>query len=141
MKTIRYDGEGWGVCFDGEYLYMTNGSDSLYWRNPESFDVRGVHQVTSGGSPVRNLNELECVGDYVYANVYQEDRIVQIEKTSGRVVRNIDALRLRLMSGAPADGEAVLNGIAYDPRNDVFFLTGKLWPAMYVVRFVGAGSD
>ena len=138
-RSVRYEGEGWGLCFDGASLYMTNGSDSLYWRDPETFQVRGVRQVTVAGSPVRYLNELECVGKYVYANVYKQDQIVQIEKTSGRVVRTIDALRLRLMSGSAADGEAVLNGIAYDEQTEFFFLTGKLWPTMYVVRVVGKG--
>jgi glutamine cyclotransferase len=133
-RTIPYEGEGWGLCFDGRDLYMSNGSDSLYRRDPATFAVRGVQRVTSQGQPVPRLNELECVGEHVWANVYQEDRIVQIAKSTGQVVRAVDGYQLRLASGVPADGESVLNGIAYDPRTDVFFMTGKRWPETYVVR-------
>ena len=32
--------------------------------------------------------------------------------------------------------EAILNGIAYDPADNTFLLTGKLWPKLFRVRFV-----
>lgn len=140
QHTFRYDGEGWGLCYDGVHLFMSNGSDSLYRRDPETFARVGeALQVTSAGRPVHRLNELECVADYVWANVYQEDRIVQIEKATGRVVREVSAFHLRLASGVPNDGNAVLNGIAYAANADVFFITGKLWPTMYVVRIAEDG--
>jgi len=138
QRTFRYDGEGWGLCYDGTDLYMTDGSDTLYRRDPQTFEVLGTVRVTSAGTSVPRLNELECVGDHVWANVYLEDRIVQIDKASGRVVRAVDGFQLRLASGAPAD-DGVLNGIAYDPRTGLFFLTGKLWPKLYVVRIAGEG--
>jgi glutaminyl-peptide cyclotransferase len=134
LQTHRYDGEGWGLCYDGVSLYMSNGSDSLYLRDPKTFSVLGALPVTSGGRPARRLNELECVGDHVWANVFQEERILEIEKATGRVVREIDGFQLRLAAGIANDGDAVLNGIAYAPENDAFFLTGKLWPKMFVVR-------
>ena len=137
-RELAYEGEGWGLFFDGSEFFMSNGSDSLYRRDPKSFTVLDVQAVRAKGEAVRRLNELECVGDHVWANVYQEDRLVQIEKTTGRVVRRVDASRLSLLSGIPRDGDAVLNGIAYAPEADVFFLTGKLWPEIYVVRIVGA---
>lgn len=133
-RTHRYEGDGWGLCFDGRYLYMTNGSDSLYWRDPGSFQVEGVRQVLYEGRPVAGLNELECVGEHVYANVFQESRIIKIAKASGQVVQAMDGYRLRLLSGAPEDPDAVLNGIAHHEGSDLFFLTGKLWPTMFLVR-------
>lgn len=134
QRTFDYVGEGWGLCFDEAFLFMSNGTDSLYRRDPETFEILSILPVTADGSPVRRLNELECVGEYVWANVYQEDRLVEIEKATGRVVRQIDGFQLRLASGIPNDGDAVLNGIAYAESADVFFVTGKLWPKIFVVR-------
>ncbi|CAN5904645.1 hypothetical protein BH24DEI2_BH24DEI2_05280 [soil metagenome] len=93
-------------------------------------------QVKLGGEPVTQLNELECVGDYVYANVWQTDRIVKIDKKSGRVVSDIDASNLFLTAERPTDPNAVLNGIAYNPDSETFSLTGKLWPNLFEVKFV-----
>jgi glutamine cyclotransferase len=133
-RTLRYQGEGWGLCYDGRELVMSNGSDTLYMRNPQSFEVVRALAVTDRGIGLRQLNELECVGDRVYANVYQEDRVVEIDKESGRVLRAIDGSRLRLLSGIPRDADHVLNGIAYDSSTSSFLLTGKLWPHVYVIR-------
>jgi glutaminyl-peptide cyclotransferase len=138
-KRVRYEGEGWGLCFDGRSLVMTNGSDSLYFRDPATFEIREVRQVTAGGRGVRGLNELECVGEFVYANVYQEDRILKIDKSSGRVLGVIDGSQLRIFSGVPTSPDAVLNGIAHDSVTGLFFLTGKLWPNVYVVRVADPG--
>ena len=137
LRTVRYSGEGWGLCFDGAALYMSNGSDSLYRRDPRTFAVLETRPVTDEGVPVPLLNELECVGESVWANVYQEDRVVEIDKATGRVVRELDGYPLRLLGGVANDAGAVLNGIAYGPDADVFFLTGKLWPKMFVVRIPG----
>ncbi|MBN1562256.1 MAG: glutaminyl-peptide cyclotransferase [Anaerolineae bacterium] len=136
--TFAYEGEGWGLCYDGQYLYMSNGSPFLTVRDPETFDVIFSGLVTAQGSIVDNLNELECVGDYVYANVYQTNYIVRIDKTNGVVTAIIDAADLvpadeRDASWTTAD---VLNGIVYLPDSDTFLITGKYWPKMYEVIFV-----
>lgn len=138
--TLTYDGEGWGLCFDGARLWMSNGSDSLYSRDPETFAVLGARAVTAQGVAVDRLNELECVGEHVWANVWMEDRIVQIDKETGRVARMLNGYQLRLASGVTNDGNAVLNGIAYAEGTDVYFLTGKLWPEIYVVRIAQPGQ-
>lgn len=133
--TLSYDSQGWGLCFDGEWLYSTDGSATLYRRDPVTFSVVGARQVSLDGAPLRQLNELECVGDDVYANVFLTDRIVRIDKATGEVLDDIDASAL-LADRRPANDGAVLNGIAHDPERDMFYLTGKLWPIMYEVRFV-----
>jgi glutamine cyclotransferase len=81
------------------------------------------------------LNELECVGDQIYANVWKTSRILRIEK-SGRVSAVIDASNLPV--SRPDDPDAVLNGIAYLPATRRFLLTGKLWPSMFEVTFEAA---
>ncbi|MDX1269728.1 MAG: glutaminyl-peptide cyclotransferase, partial [Oceanisphaera sp.] len=140
VQAHQYGGEGWGLCFDGESLWMSDGSGTLYRRNPADFSLLDQIAVTQEGLPLYQLNELACVGDYIYANVWKEPRIVRIDKRSGRVDADIDATPLLALSGCPADPEAVLNGIAHDPKGDEFYLTGKHWPSMFRVRFVPAAQ-
>ena len=128
-----YRGEGWGLCDDGERLIMSNGSDRLTFRDRETFDPVGEVAVTLRGAPLPSLNELECVGDAVYANVYQQEFLVRIDPASGRVTQYIDAAGL--LTREERRGADVLNGIAHDPDADTFYITGKLWPVMFEVRF------
>lgn len=133
----RYQGEGWGLCHDGQRLVMSDGSDRLTFRDPQTFAPTGEVRVTAAGRPVHLLNELECVDGVVYANVWQTDDILRIDPGTGKVTAVIDA------SGLLTPGEAsradVLNGIAWDPAARTFLITGKLWPKMFEVRFVPAG--
>ena len=136
VDTLPYDGEGWGLCFDGEALVMSDGSATLTRRNPETFEVLGTTEVRLGGDPVTMLNELECVDGSVYANIWQSDTIVKIAE-DGRVTQEIDASNLLTAEERARLGpDAVLNGIAYDAEAETFFLTGKLWPKVLEVRFV-----
>ena len=140
LGTLRYRGEGWGLCHDGSRFVMSDGSNVLSFRDSESFAVVGQVAVTLDGSPLANLNELECVDGEVYANVFQRDSIVRIDPATGRVTALVDATGLR--DAGEAQGAGVLNGIAYSPELERFFVTGKLWPAMFEVTFVGEpGAD
>jgi glutaminyl-peptide cyclotransferase len=137
VGTFTYSGQGWGLCYDGQWLYMSDGSAYITRRDPTTFVALDQLYVTMEGQPVTKLNELECVGQNIYANVWFEDRIVRIDKQTGVVDADIDAKNLlspdeRLALPSPA----VLNGIAYDPEKDVFYITGKLWPKLFEVRFV-----
>jgi glutaminyl-peptide cyclotransferase len=114
---------------------MSNGSAEITRRDPDTFEPMETYTVTVEGSPVEDLNELECVDDSIYANVYQTDYIVRFDKSSGEIDAVIDATDLRLPEEVSGN---VLNGIAYDPANDWFYITGKYWPKMYRVRFVPA---
>ena len=135
---VRYDGEGWGLCWDGQRFIMSDGSSLLTFREPHNFNQTGRLQVTLRGRPLERLNELEFARGSVYANVWQEDFIVRIDPASGRVSGHIDASGLLPPSQAPAAD--VLNGIAYNPQSDTFYLTGKYWPHMFEVRFVADNS-
>ena len=132
-----YDGEGWGLCFDGKTLVQSDGSHRLFFRDPKTFAVQRTLAVTENGQPVTRLNELECVGDTIYANVWTTDRIVAIAALNGTVRGEIDASGLLTPEERKAIGsEAILNGIAYDSADNTFLLTGKLWPKLFRVRFV-----
>lgn len=137
-RTVRYDGEGWGLCAQPDRLVMSDGSATLTFRDRDTFDETGTVDVTLDGAPVDQLNELECASDgSVYANVWTTDTIVRIDPASGVVTDRIDAANLR--AALPPDtrgGIDVLNGIAQIPGTDRFLVTGKLWPRTFEVRFV-----
>ncbi|HCE04402.1 MAG TPA: glutaminyl-peptide cyclotransferase [Acidobacteria bacterium] len=133
-ETFSYDGEGWGLCYDGTRLVMSNGSDRLTFRDPTTFESIGEQSVRLRGQPLRNLNELECVDGAVYANVHGEEFLVRIDPATGRVTDYIDASGL--LSDAERVGIDLFNGIACHPTAETFYITGKLWPKMFEVRFV-----
>ncbi len=129
-----YQGEGWGLCYNGKDLVMSNGSDELAFRRLSDFGVTRTIRVTMNGTPVKQLNELECVDGSIYANVWMQDVIVRIDAASGRVTARIEAPNL--LSPLEREGVDVLNGIAYDAADKTFLITGKLWPKMFRVKFV-----
>jgi glutaminyl-peptide cyclotransferase len=133
-SRVAYQGEGWGLCYDGERLIMSDGTDTLTERDPSSFaPVRRI-AVRAANSPVPNLNELECAEGWVFANLYGTDDIARIDRATGLVSAVIDASGL-LTPEERAGGAGVLNGIAYNPESETFYLTGKLWPRLFEVAF------
>ena len=134
LATFSYETEGWGLCDDGARLVMSDGTNQLYFRNRSTFAVQSKVSVTKNGTPLDQLNELECVDGQIYANVWQTDTIVRIDPASGKVTAEIDASGL--LSAEDKRGTDVLNGIAYDPATKTFLLTGKYWPTLFQVRFV-----
>lgn len=128
-----YAGEGWGLCWDGRQFVMTDGSDDLLIRDAADFTLRERRPVTLRGRPLDLLNELECAEGWIYANRLGSTTIYRIDPLTGEVTATIDARDL-----APGDPqpEQVLNGIAYDPQTQHFYLTGKLWSRLYEVIFV-----
>lgn len=134
LGEFRYAGEGWGLCFDGRYLVMSDGSDRLVRRDARTFEPIATISVRGPSGPVHRLNELECVGDTIYANVWQTSRIARIDAGSGQVTAWIEAAGLLTL--AEARRADVLNGIAHLPSSGRFILTGKLWPRAFEVEFV-----
>ena len=127
--------QGWGVCLlDDGRLAMSNGSDSLSFRDSKTFEVIDSVEVTLDGVKVEKLNELECDDQTVWANIWQTDRIVGIELSTGHVTHVLDASNLPLDRESMVPG-AVLNGIARIPDSENFLITGKLWPKIFEVSF------
>ena len=104
------------------------------FRDPESMELLGEVSVLRNGHPVRQLNELECVGSQIYANIWRRNEIIRIDRKTGRVTGTIDASGL--LSRVEARRADVLNGIAYKPESKTFLLTGKLWPHVFEVELV-----
>jgi len=134
VRTLRYPGEGWGLTAAPEGLILSDGTAELRVLDPETFRVIRRVTVRDAGVPVDQLNELEFVRGEVWANVWHTDRIARIAPKTGRVVGWIDLSGL--MSTYRLDGEAVLNGIAYDAATQRLFVTGKLWPRLFEIEIV-----
>jgi glutamine cyclotransferase len=130
-------GEGWGIDTDGNRLIVSDGSSTIMFWNPKTFKENGRIEVTYRGEPVSQLNELEFANGFIYANVWYQHVILKIDPESGAVVSVFDCSNLVQASGATQNPDAVLNGIAYDAEDDVFYLTGKLWNSVYKVRLDG----
>ena len=140
LGTYQYGGEGWGLCYDGDSLYMSDGSNTISRRDPETFQVMATYRVTLHGAFIDQINELACVGDDIYANLWQSDTIIRFDKSDGTVNAVIDARGLISPDERAAFGSgAVLNGIAYNPESETFYITGKLWDRLFEVTFEPVG--
>jgi glutaminyl-peptide cyclotransferase len=140
MRQFSYPGEGWALTQDGTHLIMSDGTEELRVLDPNTLHELRRLRVTYQGKPVRSLNELEWVKGEIYANVWQTDWIVRIDPHSGNVIGLINCSGLL----QPADfipGETdVLNGIAYDSKDDRLFVTGKNWPKLFEIRLRQVGT-
>lgn len=132
IGTFQYETEGWGLTADKNHLIMSDGTDVLTFRNPFSFETERRIRVTLGGKSLDRINELEYVDGFIYANVWYENAIIQIDPANGNVVGIIDASPLLRMQ-PPLSGDSVLNGIAYNDETQTFYLTGKNWPKIFEV--------
>ena len=136
LREFKYPGEGWGLTYDGRRLIMSDGSDTLRFWHPDTLEETGRMRVRDGDTAIQHINELEFVNGALYANIWQEDRIARINPDTGVVTAWIDMGNL-LTASERARGVDVLNGIAYDAASGNFLITGKLWPWVFEVKFVG----
>jgi glutamine cyclotransferase len=134
--SFAYEGEGWGLTTDGTHLVMSDGTATLRFLNPVDFSVVRELTVEDGGSPLRQVNELEYVDGKLYANVYYSDWIVRIDAETGAVEEWLDFAGILPDDERPRDSDGVMNGIAFNPDTGLFYVTGKLWPAMFEVRML-----
>ncbi|MDZ7707000.1 MAG: glutaminyl-peptide cyclotransferase [Trueperaceae bacterium] len=138
QSVHTYQGEGWGLCHDGERLVRSDGTPRLTFHDPDDFRSLGSVDVTVGGEPLPRLNELECVGDAIWANVWYEDRIVRIDPSSGRVEAWLDLSGLLTPAQRAEVGpQGVLNGLAWRSDTETMLVTGKLWPVVVELRIAG----
>lgn len=135
IKELPFKGEGWGMTNDGKNIIVSNGSSSLYYYEPGTFKLLKVINVTENGSAVPNVNELEYVDGFVYANQWQYDYIVKIDPSNGNVVSKYDLSKVTADVKSADPAADVLNGIAYNRFTRKFYITGKNWPQMFEVQF------
>jgi len=136
LGTFDYTGEGWGLTTDGARLVMSDGTADLRFLDAQTLKETGRITVKDDGAPVKDLNELEAVGDAVFANLWMTPRIVRIDPKSGAVTGHLDLDRI-MPGPAPGKPIDVLNGIAWDAQGKRLFITGKLWPWLYELKVEG----
>lgn len=145
LGTLPWSGDGWGITNNGKELVISEGSDKLYFVQPGTLKLNKVVSVRDNYGAVNNLNELEMVDGFIYANRWQYDYILKIDPVSGLVVGIINMQDLLVKNtksdisyltknGSLADAGAVLNGIAYNKATKTFYITGKLWPEVFEIR-------
>ncbi len=131
LQEFSYPTEGWGITYDGDQLIMSDGTATLYFLNPETFEIVGQVNVYDTG-PVTRLNELEYIEGEVYANIWKEEKIAIINPQTGQVRAWIDLSGIQDLENQNTDN--VLNGIAYDVKEDRLFVTGKKWPNLLEIK-------
>ncbi len=142
QQEFNYNfGQGWGMTSNGRQLIISTGSSNIFFYDPVSFKEIKRLGVTNEYGPVGNINELELIKGYLYANVWRTDNILKIDTSSGKVVGVVNLSDLRGRTGIPNineeeenKGPEVLNGIAYDSAANRIFITGKYWPKLFEVK-------
>jgi glutamine cyclotransferase len=136
LQEFSYSTEGWGITYDGSRLIISDGTSSLYFLDPKSFQKIGQVEVHAN-DVVENLNELEYIKGRVYANVWLEEKIAIIEPQTGHVEGWINLTGLQNIENQ--DPSNVINGIAYDAKSDRFFVTGKRWSQLFEIELIPEG--
>jgi glutamine cyclotransferase len=131
LQEFSYCTEGWGITHDGSQLIMSDGTATLYFLNPETFEIVGQVDVYDTG-PVTKLNELEYIKGEVYANIWKEEKIAIINPQTGQVRAWIDLGSIQDLENQNTGN--VLNGIAYNAKEDRLFVTGKKWPNLFEIK-------
>ena len=132
LSEFHYYGEGWGLTHDGSNLILSDGTNRLRYLDPKTFEVVRTLEVYAGKEAVTNLNELESIGNEIYANVWHSNRIARIDANTGQVRAWIDCSALGAQE--QKEQEAVLNGIAFDAARHRLFVTGKDWAHLFEIR-------
>jgi glutamine cyclotransferase len=136
-KVLIHEGEGWGLCSDGESFFMSHGTSKITVHDPVSWKTTREFDVHLNEKKINYLNDLECVGEFIYANVWKTDTIVRLNKFTGEVTGLIDTSNLLTKKEKISLGvNDVLNGIAYNPETKTFWITGKRWPWLFEVNWI-----
>ena len=128
--------EGWGMTTDGTDLIISDGTDKLYFVNPQTLQENRQIQVGDHEKTIDKLNELEYVNGIIYANVWQTDHILAIDPETGKVLGILDLTGILPGFEATKEQNHVLNGIAYVAERNTFIVTGKRWPRMFELQLM-----
>lgn len=135
IREFSYGSDGWGLTNDGVSLIMSTGSSNLYYLHPDSLNFVRMLAVQDNNGYVNNLNELEFIGGYVYANKWLTSLILKIDTATGFVVGELDLSKQVEEAKRAFPGAQELNGIAYDSTSGKTFVTGKKWPYIYEIKW------
>jgi glutaminyl-peptide cyclotransferase len=137
LREFNFDSfakEGWGLTHDNKNLIMSDGTDKLHYLDTVSLEAIKSVNVTDEKGPVKNLNELEYIEGYVFANVWQTNTILKIDPATGKVAGRLDLSKLASDARKASPQVDVLNGIAWHPETRSILVTGKNWPNIYILK-------
>ena len=134
IKELSFRGEGWGLTHDSTALIATNGGNNLFYYQPATFNLIRKVEIMEGDVPAMNLNELEYINGYIYANQWQYNYILKIDPVKGQVVAKMDLTNIVQQEKSQYPNAGDLNGIAYNPETKKFYVTGKNWSKIYELQ-------
>jgi len=135
LREFTYKGEGWGLTNDGTSLIMSNGTSNLYYLNPDSLTFIKMLAVQDNNGYVENINELEYINGFIYANKWLSGDILKIDPATGYVVGKMDLSRYSGEVKSKNSEAQEMNGIAYDSMSRKTYITGKKWPVIYEIKW------
>ena len=139
IDSFRYQGDGWGLTNDGANLIMSNGSDTILFIDPTTKEIIRTIQVRESGYKIENINELEYINGEIFANIWQTERIIRIDPMTGSITGAINLFGILPPQDRTRETD-VLNGIAYDAKNDRIFVTGKYWSKVFEIKLKKKGA-
>jgi glutamine cyclotransferase len=139
VDSFRYQGDGWGLTNDGTNLIMSNGTDSINFIDPNTKQTIRTIQVKESGYKIENINELEYINGEIFANIWQTERIIRIDPQTGNITSAINLFGILPPQDRTSETD-VLNGIAYDTKNDRLFVTGKNWSKVFEIKLKKKGT-
>lgn len=137
LSEFNYKGEGWGLTHDETSLIMSDGTERIVFRNPETFAIERTLEVYNNEGPINYLNELEFIDGKIYANVWTSSSVIAIDPKTGKVLEQIDGSELVKLGRGKGE---VLNGIAHNAATGKTYMTGKNWIKLFEVQFVESGN-
>jgi glutamine cyclotransferase len=135
VKEFPLSTQGWGITTDGKSLIVSTGGNNLDYYDPSTFTKQKSLPITDAGADSYNLNELEYIDGYIYANQWQASYIFKIDPANGKIIAKANLAKEEDAAKAVYPGADVLNGIAYDEATKKIYITGKYWPALYEIQF------
>lgn len=131
-KNSRF---GWGMTNDGEKLIKSDGTEKIWFLNPETQAEQSYIEAYTDKRKVEKLNELEYINGKIYANIYGQNSILIIDPTSGKIegIADLRGLRDKVEQHPKLD---VLNGIAYDKATNKIYVTGKNWNKLFQIELI-----
>ena len=140
LQEFNYPTEGWGITYDGDFLIMSDGTSTLHFLDPETFEEMSQIEVYENDIPVTKINELEYVQGEIFANIWLTERIARINPLTGQVTGWINMKGI-LSPEDYSEKVDVLNGIAYDVKSNRLWVTGKFWPKLFEIELIKDESN
>ena len=134
IDEFAYDREGWGITHNNHQLIVSDGTEIIYFLDSTDFKILRKIAVKENGSAAKNLNELEFIEGYIFANQWETNYILKIDPANGEVVGKLDLSELAKKAKWMYPQADVLNGIAYNEKTKDILITGKYWPLSFFIR-------